>query len=972
MHGAGEFSVFHITALTRKAPQVFHTETPVFHLQTLELVHWDYCQRVSLPLDASIITIAGPNGSGKTTLLDGMRTLLGLRCSSPRDWRTYARHAGAQTAWLRAVVDNRPQGRQTSSRPFARRLLYGDQVTLVCRIDKNGGDWQRRYCLLEGDVPIEQLADMADKDLGFMGVEAWGRVLAAAGLSPAIARVLSLEQGQTDRLCEFSPRELLRLVFDVFGDQQVLDAYDQAREHQQQLAAEMAQAGHELDHSRAQLAELQHRVTSYKTWQLKCAERERLATEVLPVLDWWGQRQQLAQHARDLRRQKAQHRVQLAEQAVQNKRLLHLLDEAARAEQQADALLTERDQARAQLDEAQRHEAPLEQLGRREQELLALVDKGSDADALQAHLAQLQARAEELQDAHGALQPKRKAVSEQLAQLDGQRLPPAPSEVQQMRRALTAQGMGHRFVAEVVEVRDERWRAAIEGVLRGQRWVALLDKESDLAEAWEIGERQRYRHYIVGPGEAAIKGEAGTLAAHVQFTAPVPRWLVQQLQQLRCVDGPQEGKRLGGQWITPQAYMHDGRGARSVWVEPQHYQFGAAAVHSRRQALERELAALDAQLAPLQQELLALKRQVTDTRRALEGHSAAEELARRSDEFAQARVQLPAAKQARVAAATRWQQLEQDATRAHDRHRAFTDEHKRLEAQLTRQRSDSERAAQDWSARRRQHLDARGRSQAQRAQFPPRWIAPEQIAQLVGTYDNAKQAELRLQAVEQELAQGQWEQDATVEERHRRMDVTVREQAASLQDHQAKNAQAQTAVLNARESYIEVLRSTVRRYRRNIQELGQLAGVEVAADLPLLDNDDHVLAQAGLKVHFAFDGKGQIGLNDGEASGGQQVIKSLILLVALLKDEESGSGGFVFIDEPFAHLDVRNIQLVGHFLRSTRAQYVLTTPITHNLEVFEPAEITLVTAKKPRGARWAPPIAVAKRRGVPELAPLTA
>ena len=211
-----------------------------------------------------------------------------------------------------------------------------------------------------------------------------------------------------------------------------------------------------------------------------------------------------------------------------------------------------------------------------------------------------------------------------------------------------------------------------------------------------------------------------------------------------------------------------------------------------------------------------------------------------------------------------------------------------------------------------------------------------------------------------------------MEERHRRMDVTVREQAASLSDHQVKNAQAATAVLNARESYIEVLRSTVRRYRKNIQELGQLAGVEVAADLPLLENDDTVLAQAGLKVHFAFDGKGSIGLNDGEASGGQQVIKSLILLVGLLKDEESGSGGFVFIDEPFAHLDVRNIQLVGHFLRSTRAQYVLTTPITHNLEVFEPAEITLVTSKKPAGSRWAPPIAVAKRRGVPELKPLSA
>lgn len=91
------------------------------------------------------------------------------------------------------------------------------------------------------------------------------------------------------------------------------------------------------------------------------------------------------------------------------------------------------------------------------------------------------------------------------------------------------------------------------------------------------------------------------------------------------------------------------------------------------------------------------------------------------------------------------------------------------------------------------------------------------------------------------------------------------------------------------------------------------------------------------------------------------MIKSLILLVGLLKDDDM-PGGFVFIDEPFAHLDVRNIQLVSNFLKSTRAQYVLTTPITHNVEVFGPADITLVTSKKKREERWAPPIGVLQRR----------
>jgi ABC-type lipoprotein export system ATPase subunit len=111
-------------------------------------------------MDGSIITVAGPNGSGKTTLLDGMRTLLGLECSGSRSYKTYARHANADSAWLRATVDNRPHGRQTSSRPFARNLLYSDKVTLACRIERNGGDWQRRYVMVEGDTPIEALVQI--------------------------------------------------------------------------------------------------------------------------------------------------------------------------------------------------------------------------------------------------------------------------------------------------------------------------------------------------------------------------------------------------------------------------------------------------------------------------------------------------------------------------------------------------------------------------------------------------------------------------------------------------------------------------------------------------------------------------------------------------------------------------------------------------------------------------------------------
>lgn len=70
--------------------------------------------------------------------------------------------------------------------------------------------------------------------------------------------------------------------------------------------------------------------------------------------------------------------------------------------------------------------------------------------------------------------------------------------------------------------------------------------------------------------------------------------------------------------------------------------------------------------------------------------------------------------------------------------------------------------------------------------------------------------------------------------------------------------------------------------------------------------------------------------------------------------EESRPGGFVFIDEPFAHLDIFNIDRVANFLRATKAQYLITTPITHNLNVYGPAMLTLVTFKKKPGEAWAP------------------
>jgi len=932
----------------------------MFHLQSLELLHWDYCQRLSLPLDGAIITVAGPNGSGKTTLLDAMRTLLGLECSGGRSYKTYARHANADTAWLRATVENRPRGRQSSTRPFARCLLYSDQVTLACRIERNGGDWRRSYVMLEGDVSIEQLVKLPEKD--WLGIEHWRKRLEGAGLSRAIARVLALEQGQTDRLCEYSPKELLRLVFDVFGDQEVLDRYEEARTHQRQLAEEVEAAGRELAHGEAQLAQLDARVNLYREYQSKQQERQKLHTEVIPVLEWTEQRHDIAARLGELHRQRLHHAVEARERGSWRQRLLALLHEQQQAAERVRQLEADKHAAQGAQQQARDAERPVEDLAKRADELQALAAVEGDAAQLAERVRSLEERKSQLAGRWHAVGAQRREAQEALDRLQGQRQAPPPPEVERFLRVLRQENVAHHVLADVIEIVDERWRAAAEGVLRGSRWVVVLQDAGDEARAMALAERERHRHYLVAAAAPApAQPEAGSLLAVLRFSASAPVWLLKSLAQIRRVEGTAEGVRAGGEWITPDAYWRDARGGRSVWIDPGQHQFGAAALASRRQSIERRLGTLDGELGEIAQQQADVNRQLKAAIDAGKGHRAAEELAQRSEDFAQARQQLPALRQARVEASRRWQALDEEHKKAVIAQTQADASYRETQNRL----ADSERAAEkherEWKERHELQRARAADSQAQKRRFPPRWIRGETLAQLRRHYLNATQARLRDEQVERELAQGHWETDATVEEKATLMRATVGGQRTELEQRKASNEAARIAVNNARERYIDVLRATVRRYRKNIVELGQLAGVEVSADLPHLDNDDTVLRQAELKVSFNFDGKGQIGLNDGEASGGQQVIKSLILLVGLLKDEET-PGGFVFIDEPFAHLDVRNIQLVGHFLKSTRAQYVLTTPITHNVEVFEPADITLVTAKKPSGARWAPPIGVLQRR----------
>jgi chromosome segregation ATPase len=917
----------------------------MFRLLELETVHWDFWRNFRLPLDASIVTISGPNGSGKTTLLDALRTLLALDCSKKRDYKRYVRRNGEDFCWLRGVIDNqRPQG--SSRRPFG--LPYtSDRITLACRIDKKGGDWTRKYWIADGEVALADLEQQGEE----FGVRDYQRILHGAGLSPAIARVLSLEQGQTDKLCELSPRELLDLVFQVFGDKDVLDRYQEARHHQEHTTRELDAGQNQLEALGNNLEKHEQKVNRYREWQRLNQEHVELVSEIRPRLEHCLLQREAEHAARTLLVQRRDWRAKRADRAALK------LDSDALDAALAQALLRKRaasDNEGIQnkaLNEINRELGGWEVIVRQQQRLEQQAQMAGGQLADTREIETLESQRADLLVRIATLQQRQAQLDEMLENLAAGRRAD-PHDVAAFRQALSQADIAHHLLTDVVEIVDASWQPAVEAALAPFAHIVLLQHARDAERAMALGEKQRYRNFIVPDCVSAGLPPQGSLLEVVRFSSPVPEWLLRTLERTRRVEDVAAGSKLprGEDWITRNGYLRERRGGRHA--APEQMRFGRA----RLDALRDERAALDKQLAPLRIQQSDLAGRINGMKAQLSGETAAAQLAQRAAEFAEARTQYEALVLRRrdngvLAAQTERETADAAYTDLLARRTALDAEAARLDREIAEREN---RSGRDEQIRRRLQL------RRDRRQMPVSWRGAAANQQLLEKWRDATNVDRRLAEIDTKFADESWETDDSVVALRDKIAANYQQMERDLAARRRDNELAGEQTQAARENYIAVLRHTVGRYAKNLKTLGEVAGIKVEHEPVALGNDDTTLAQAGLAVRFDFDAKGFMGMNDGDASGGQQVMKSLILLVALMM-EESRPGGFVFIDEPFAHLDIVNIERVSGFLKATRAQYLLTTPVTHNVNIYDPATLTLVTFKKRPGEAWAPGVKVLMR-----------
>ncbi|HMA10877.1 MAG TPA: hypothetical protein VKO83_03245, partial [Steroidobacteraceae bacterium] len=462
------------------------------------------------------------------------------------------------------------------------------------------------------------------------GVRDYQRVLHSAGLSPAIARVLSLEQGQTDKLCELSQKELLDLVFQVFGDKEVLERYQEARHHQEHTAHELDAAQNQLEALGNNLEKHEQKVNRYLEWHRLNQERISLASETRPRLEHFllqreadNARRTLLSMRRDWRAKRAEQQAMQLELQLKQK----ALGEAELRRQAAHENEQNQQQALNELNrELGRWETIVEQQQRLEQQAQAteggMLADARDIERMESDRAALLVRIAELEQ-------QQRQLDEMLENLAAGRRA-EPQDVAAFRQALQQAGIAHDLLADVVEIADPSWQAAVEAVLAPFAHLVLLGRDKDAEPAMALGEKLRYRHFVVPDCVAAGLAPKGSLLEVVRFAKPVPEWLLRTLERTRRVEDAAAGARLprGEDWITRQGYLRERRGGR--YAAPEQARFGKA----RLEALREQRGAIDKSLAPLRQQLGELTGRIRNQQAQLAGVSAAAQLAARAGEFA--------------------------------------------------------------------------------------------------------------------------------------------------------------------------------------------------------------------------------------------------------------------------------------------------------------------------------------------------
>jgi chromosome segregation ATPase len=907
----------------------------MIRLDRVELLHWDIQPHQDLPLARGVTLITGENGSGKTSVLDAIKIGFGARSpGGDRSVESYLLKQARPVAMIRLVMDNRPAP-GTRKRPFDPLGEHAQDVVTLAVVFRaeDEAHYRREYYILDGDVvPIEEGRAKARAGGGTPGTKPlpsrkeYGERLKRVGITPRYLRLLSAPQGQIARLCRQDGAGLFDDLFDIIGGRQALEAWEERIAELRAQKSEHDQTQRDLDHARRDLRLLGEHARRFREFEADQATQGALA-RALPHV-----------RRRDL------------DEALARARRLRSSHRAASDRVDADVLreVRRRDEARAQVTEASDARARVE--ARRDQEHEALRACVSERSGASARLAQvdalrqraagvdvvdpgvIEARVASLEVALAEGRASQRARHDEDRQLRTELeevrrgILPYPEEVRAYQDGLKRAGIPHHVLADVLEVEDEAWWAAIEGYLGRYRFAVLIQDPSDWDAAAALARAQRYPFGVLAPDvRGRSRADEESPLGVVRIREPRYRSLIARL--LRPVRLGEPARPFtpprGPAMLAEDGFVVARLEAR-VATCPRFY-LGRAARERRRREIEARRAELDgmatawsAEERRLQAARAAEIRALEDQRARLTWEAAREEhealrirVAELDEAAAGQRSALEASRQEARAMEARERDARRVVTEAEAGLKHLATEGARAAAQMQDAESEIQRLEEDLGRLRASPLPA----------------PDEAVEALLEARRGLAEIETEQRVLGERLARIPEEaRDPMLPVNFERRGQEVRATEERLEALSADLAETRKAADDAREQYHASTRRVFRGYFGSLRRAG--ADLDYVIEGRLDPRED---GRFRADVRIGVGDKAPVSYESEDLSGGQKAALSILMSMTAVSLESDGAS-FFLIDEPFSASDLVKINELGGFLARTGAQYLVSMPTTADLK----------------------------------------
>lgn len=929
---------------------------PILKLNALQVYNWGYAPFLE-PLPIGDLTLLyGANGSGKTTYLTALGLLLGVR-SLPRgeSFDRYIRY-GEEWAFLRAIVDNHPDEKGT--RPFSHIIPNAedcDQCTLACMIVYQSGSWQRQYFIVPGADFMPEPKVKTDHPHYRFKLKTYQQALEAVGVRQALLKLLELGVLGIRDMRE--PKALFDFFVKLVGSEEIRENYNQARRNWREARDRTDRLQDRYEIQKKDLSEIET--------QIKIQRQRREITARL------SQNQALVDHAklRDMRddydnryteqqllfRQKQDTEWELTEIVARRE---GLEAEQTAFDEQYNEWKSQRDQTEVEFNQLDKKHGILAhevtQLRTYVEALRAIPE--ADLQQIQEDYDTTQDQATAQRDICYRLKSERDNLQAEREELLGGQTP-LPRYVSDFLKALQAEKIPYLLLADTVNTTDSKWLRAVEGALGGERFTVIIKSDQHQLAAKRIAQKMRYRHWI-SPPQANHTGKqaANSLLDVVEVAEPdAYGWVAERLSRIQRVETVEEGHRISQQngniAITPEAYLQQKRGGRSVWVKD--LVCGANAREQRLQEVETQLADLTNTLEAEEQTLAELNERLTSLRHQIEAAQRRAELPTKEHELAEKQQEMDTLQSKRDTLEANYQKLKDKEDAQNKRRTELALQHHRIESKEERIKNHIEKLSDQAHALGVSVL----RDQITELEVTLSPLSLELEERLKDSGMSATDYQRQIESDETKLKQLPELEHEVNEDLYRQQVSDLEQLSNQLDDMRSRARDARELFERATQDYSHHIdqifsQGMNREFRQLCRAVDAQSDVTVLKSAGDLDN-------WSLDIRIGFDGKNKQPLSSAPLSRGQEVLTGLYLVLAALRAVKATP--ILILDELMSLLDERNAPRVLAGLRDAHVQCFVATPQSRP-GADEFSDVMWGFFKRAETEDYAPPVAVMAHR----------